>query len=137
MNSSKIEKAISEILEELQVKDTELILETPKRVAKMYQELTSGKDVDPGTVLNKTFPFEGNDIVLVKDIFFSSLCEHHLLPFFGEVSIAYIPNGKVIGLSKLGRVVDILSHRLQLQERLTTQIGEIIFLNYNLVVLWS
>ena len=127
MNPSKIEKAVSDILQELQIKDDVLLKETPRRIAKMYQELTSGQAIDASTVLNKTFPLETNNIVTVKDIFFSSLCEHHLMPFFGESSIAYVPNGKVVGISKLGRVVDILSHRLQLQERLTAQVGETIF----------
>ena len=127
MNLPKVEKAISEILDEMHVHDKELQLETPKRVAKMYKELTNGQEIDEKTILKKTFPIKSNDIVLVKDIFFSSLCEHHLMPFFGEINIAYIPNGKIVGLSKLGRLVDILAHRLQLQERLTKQIGETIF----------
>lgn len=127
MNLSKIEKAISEILLEMNVGNSEVLSETPRRVAKMYKELLRGQSQDPSAVLKKTFPVETNDIVLVKDIYFSSLCEHHLLPFFGKVSIAYIPNGRVVGLSKLGRVVDIFSHRLQIQERLTTQICGAIF----------
>jgi len=127
MNLTKIEKAVSEILQEIKVDDEEVIAETPKRVARMYNELLSGQNIDVKTVLKKTFPIETNDIVLVRDIYFSSLCEHHLLPFFGKVSIAYVPDGKVVGLSKLGRVVDIVSHRLQLQERLTLQIGEAIY----------
>lgn len=127
MNLSKIEKAVREILDEMDVDSSEVQTETPKRVAKMYQELLSGRNMDACTVLRKTFPIATNDMVLVRDIHFASLCEHHLLPFFGKISIAYVPNGKVVGLSKLGRIVDIFSHRLQLQERLTAQISEVIF----------
>lgn len=127
MNLTKIEKAVREILQEMDVEDVEVQTETPRRVARMYQEFLSGKDMDVKAVLSKTFPIEVNDMVLLRDIPFSSLCKHHLLPFFGKVSIAYVPNGKIVGLSKLGRVVDIFSHRLQLQEVLTAQIGDAIF----------
>ena len=101
---------------------------TPKRVAKAYQELVSGYTVDPKRLVNDAiFNIEYDDVVIVNDIQFYSLCEHHLLPFMGYAHVAYIPDQKVIGLSKIPRIVDMFSHRLQVQERLTRQIGE--FLN--------
>ncbi len=97
---------------------------TPKRVAKAYQELVSGYTVDPKRLVNDAiFNIEYDDIVIVNDIQFYSLCEHHLLPFMGYAHVAYIPDRKVIGLSKIPRIVDMFSHRLQVQERLTRQIG--------------
>ena len=97
---------------------------TPKRVAKAYQELVSGYTVDPKRLVNDAiFNIEYDDIVIVNDIQFYSLCEHHLLPFMGYAHVAYIPDQKVIGLSKIPRIVDMFSHRLQVQERLTRQIG--------------
>ena len=98
---------------------------TPKRVAKAYQELVSGYTVDPKRLVNDAiFNIEYDDVVIVNDIQFYSLCEHHLLPFMGYAHVAYIPDQKVIGLSKIPRIVDMFSHRLQVQERLTRQIGE-------------
>jgi len=106
--------------------------ETPKRVSKMWDELLSGYDKDPQEILSKQFDVEGaeaddcggtaNGIVVVKDIRFFSQCEHHLLPFYGTVSIAYLPREKVVGLSKMGRLVECYARRLQVQERLTRQI---------------
>ncbi len=97
---------------------------TPKRVAKAYQELVSGYTVDPKRLVNDAiFNIEYDDVVIVNDIQFYSLCEHHLLPFMGYAHVAYIPDQKVIGLSKIPRIVDMFSHRLQVQERLTRQIG--------------
>lgn len=101
------------------------LLDTPKRVAKAYQELVSGYTTDPKQLVNDAiFDIEYDDIIVVTDIQFYSLCEHHLLPFIGYAHIAYIPNRKVIGLSKIPRIVDMFSRRLQVQERLTRQIGE-------------
>lgn len=98
---------------------------TPKRVAKAYRELVSGYTTDPEHLINNAvFNIEYDDVVIVNDIQFYSLCEHHLLPFMGYAHVAYIPDRKVIGLSKIPRVVDMFSHRLQVQERLTRQIGE-------------
>jgi GTP cyclohydrolase I len=103
------------------------LLDTPKRVEKALRFLTSGYTADVDTVLNNAlFTVDYNEMVIVKDIDFYSLCEHHLLPFFGRCHIAYIPNGKVIGLSKIPRLVEVFSRRLQIQERMTNQIAETI-----------
>lgn len=100
---------------------------TPTRVAKALLELTRGYEQDPvATLQSATFHEDYNQMVLVKDIEFYSLCEHHILPFFGKVHVAYIPNGTIVGLSKIPRVVDIFSHRLQVQEHLTKQICDCI-----------
>jgi len=103
------------------------LVDTPKRVEKALRFLTSGYTADVDTVLNNAlFTVDYNEMVIVKDIDFYSLCEHHLLPFFGRCHIAYIPNGKVIGLSKIPRLVDVFARRLQIQERMTNQIAETI-----------
>lgn len=107
--------------------DRDGLQETPVRVAKALQALTRGYHQDPKAVLRAaTFEDDYSQMVIVKDIEFYSLCEHHMLPFFGKVHIAYIPNGHITGLSKLARIVDIFSHRLQVQERLTRQIKDCI-----------
>src|SRR2546427_7551902 len=107
--------------------DREGLRETPKRVEKAYRFLTSGYDADIDHVLNNAlFTVDYSEMVIVKDIDFYSLCEHHLLPFFGKCHIAYIPSDKVIGLSKIPRLVDVFSRRLQVQERLTNQIADTI-----------
>ena len=103
------------------------LLKTPERVAKSMLELTRGYAQDPvATLTAAMFNEEYDQMVVVKDIEFHSLCEHHILPFFGKVHVAYIPNGKIVGLSKIPRVVDIFSHRLQVQEHLTKQICDCI-----------
>jgi GTP cyclohydrolase I len=100
------------------------LVDTPKRVEQSMRYLTGGYDTDVDTVLNNAlFSVDYNEMVIVKDIDFYSLCEHHLLPFFGKCHVAYIPNGKVVGLSKIPRLVDIYARRLQVQERLTNQIA--------------
>ena len=99
------------------------LMKTPERVAKAMQFLTQGYDQDPVTILQSAmFDEEYSEMVLVKDIELYSLCEHHMLPFFGKAHIAYIPNGKIVGLSKIPRVVDVFARRLQVQERLTLEI---------------
>lgn len=103
--------------------EREGLIETPKRITKMYKEIFSGLNEDPAKVLGKTFPSEGtNDIVIVQDIPFYSVCEHHFVPFFGKVHIGYIPEDRIVGLSKFARLVEILSRRPQVQERITNQI---------------
>ena len=98
---------------------------TPDRIARMYTEIFDGYRTDPDKLINDAlFDVSYNEMVIVKDIAYTSMCEHHMLPFFGRAHVAYIPNGKVIGLSKIPRIVDMFSHRLQLQEKLTSQIAD-------------
>jgi len=111
--------------------DREGLQETPARVARMYDELLAGYSQDPKLILSRSFENEStkfHDIVIEKDIPFSSLCEHHMVPFFGKVHIAYIPGARVVGLSKLSRLVDCFARRLQIQERLTKQIADAVFI---------
>ena len=128
MDKNKIIKAVRLILEGIgedpRRKD---LVATPERVAEMYEEIFSGIKEDPKKMLEVIFEEDHDEIVLLKGIPLYSICKHHLLPFIGKAHVAYIPNrNRVTGLSKLGRVVDILSKRLQIQETLTTQIAEII-----------
>lgn len=122
-----IEQAVRMILEAVgEDPDRDGLLETPRRVAKMYAEMFSGLTQDPARHLQVTFPENYDEVVLVRDIRFASMCEHHLLPFSGVAHVAYIPNGRVTGLSKLARVVDEVSRRPQVQERLTQQVADLI-----------
>ncbi|MDD3296868.1 MAG: GTP cyclohydrolase I FolE [Candidatus Omnitrophica bacterium] len=127
MDKEKIEKGIRMVLEavgaNLKVKD---IAATPKRVAQMYEEILSGQFKDASKELEIILEQEHDEIILVKDIPLYSLCEHHLLPFFGKAHVAYIPDKRITGLSKIARAVDTLSKRLQVQERLTTEIADVI-----------
>lgn len=123
----RIERAVREILAAVgEDPDREGLLETPARVARMYAELFSGLHDDPRLHLKKFFTEEYDEMVLVRDISFNSMCEHHLLPFTGVAHIGYIPNGKVVGLSKLARIVESISHRPQVQERMTEQIANLL-----------
>ena len=125
MDREKIMEGVKLILEGIgEDVDREGLIETPERVAKMYEELAGGYTDSGSTHLAKRFDVENNDIVLEKDIEFYSLCEHHMLPFYGRVAIAYIPDGEVIGLSKMARTVEVFAKRLQLQERMTAQIAD-------------
>ena len=121
----RIERAVREILAAVgEDPDREGLRETPARVARMYAEMFSGLKQDPRVHTQKFFSEQYDEVVLVRDIAFCSMCEHHLLPFMGMAHVAYIPDGKVIGLSKIARVVDMLAKRPQVQERLTTEIAE-------------
>jgi GTP cyclohydrolase I len=125
----KIEKAVVSLLEAIgDDPKREGLVDTPRRVAEMYTELFSGMDMDPKAELAVGFEEGHREMVVVKDIPFYSMCEHHLLPFYGIVHVGYIPNasGRVVGASKLARVVDIAAKRPQIQERMTTQIAEAI-----------
>lgn len=121
----RIEKAVREILIAIgDDPDREGLLKTPNRVARAYAELMRGMNDNPRRHLRTVFHERYDEVVLLRDIGFHSLCEHHLLPFTGRVHVAYLPDGKVVGLSKLARLVDGLAHRPQIQERLTTQIAD-------------
>ena len=127
MDREKVMEAVRQLLEALgEDVSREGLKDTPRRVADAYAELLSGENQSPEPHLSKTFTAVGGDMVLERDIAFSSTCEHHLMPFFGTVSIAYIPDGKVVGLSKLARTVEVYSKRLQLQEKMTCDIAEAI-----------
>ncbi|TFG68377.1 MAG: GTP cyclohydrolase I FolE, partial [Anaerolineales bacterium] len=124
--SDDIACAVGMILESIgEDPEREGLLKTPDRVSRMYNELTAGYHVDPDRLINDAiFNVQYDQMVIVKDIDFYSLCEHHMLPFLGKAHVAYVPNGKVIGLSKIPRIVEMCARRLQVQERMTTQIAE-------------
>lgn len=125
IDKKKIRQAVTLLLEGIG-EDTarEGLRETPDRIARMYEEIFAGLNQTPGETLSKTFGTADCGMVLEKDIVFYSTCEHHLLPFYGKAGIAYIPDGKVVGLSKLARTVEIYARRPQLQERLNAQIAD-------------
>ncbi len=130
MDKAKIERAVRDILEAIgEDPDREGLIETPKRVANMYEEIFSGIEETPEQHL-KIFNETGNEeMVIVRDIPLHSMCEHHLLPFIGRAHVAYIPNnGKIIGLSKIARIVNVYAKRLQVQERLTAEVADFLFL---------
>ncbi|MEF2834033.1 MAG: GTP cyclohydrolase I FolE [Clostridia bacterium] len=127
MDTEKIKKAVVMLLEGIgEDPDREGLLETPDRIAKMYEEICGGMTVDAKEHLSKVFTVDSDEMVVERDIHFYSMCEHHMLPFFGKVHIAYIPKGEVVGLSKLARTVEVYARRLQLQERMTAQIADAI-----------
>ena len=126
--NGRVESAVREILTEIgEDPDRQGLVGTPGRVHRMYTELTAGYHVDPDRLMNGAiFEVDYSEMVVVKDIPFYSLCEHHLLPFFGSAAVAYIPRGRVVGLSKIPRIVEMFSRRLQVQERLTQQIADFV-----------
>jgi GTP cyclohydrolase I len=130
IDTERIRRAVREILlavgEDL---DREGLRKTPERVARMYSELLGGTFEDPHVHLQSVFTEKYDEIVLLRDIPFYSMCEHHLLPFIGKAHVAYLPTGQVLGVSKLARIVDNFSHRLQAQERLTGQIADFLMEN--------
>lgn len=126
-NREQIEQHIREILKLIgENPDREGLRDTPARVARMYEEIFAGYDQDLKEVLGVTFDEQHEELVIVKDIVYYSQCEHHMAPFYGKVHIGYIPSGKVAGLSKFARLVDVISRRLQVQERMTSEIADTI-----------
>jgi GTP cyclohydrolase I len=125
---SEVANAVQRILQAIgENPDREGLKRTPERIARMYAELLSGYQMDPVMMVNDAlFEVKYDEMVIVRDIEFYSLCEHHMLPFLGRVHVAYIPNGKVLGLSKIPRIVDLYARRLQVQERMTRQIADFI-----------
>jgi len=130
---NKLESAVKDILLEVgENPDRQGLEKTPERVARMYKELTRGYHQNPQTVINNAmFDVKYDEMVVVTNIEYYSLCEHHMLPFFGVVHVGYVPNGKVVGLSKIPRIVDMFSRRLQVQENMTQQIADILQDNLN------
>lgn len=129
-DTDKIETAVKLLLEGIgEDPAREGLKDTPARIARMYEEIFMGMKEDAGEHLRKTFTAENNEIVVEKDIVFYSSCEHHMMPFFGKAHVAYIPDGRVVGLSKLARTVETLARRLQLQEQLTAKIAEAIMVH--------
>ena len=127
VDHERIRLAVREILAAIgEDPDREGLVETPDRVARMYAEIFCGLHTDPAVYLQKTFTQKHDEMVLVRDIEFSSMCEHHLLPFTGTAHIAYLPDGKVVGLSKLARVVEAVARRPQVQERMTEDLADLI-----------
>lgn len=132
IDKNKIEQAVKLLLEGIgEDIDREGLKDTPERVARMYEEIYGGLEEDAAAHLCKTFTNTSSDMVIEKDITFYSTCEHHLLPFFGVVHVAYIPDGKVVGLSKLARTVEVYARRPQIQEQMTGQIANAIMDNLN------
>ncbi len=127
IDQERIARAVREIIEAIgENPGREGLLETPERIGRLYAELFSGLAQDPLDVLRRSFDEEHKEMVILKDIPFYSLCEHHFLPFHGSAHVGYVPEGRIVGVSKLARVVDILARRPQLQERLTSQVADAI-----------
>ncbi|MDO4960397.1 MAG: GTP cyclohydrolase I FolE [Eubacteriales bacterium] len=125
MDQEKIREGVKLILEGIgEDIGREGLIETPDRIARMYEEICGGMNEDAAVHLSKRFHVESSDMVLEKDITFYSMCEHHMLPFYGKVHVAYIPNDCVVGLSKIARTVEVYARRLQLQEQMTAQIAD-------------
>ena len=127
MDQEKIKQAVSLLLEAIgEDKEREGLKDTPDRIARMYEEIFEGYDKDPKEILSKVFTADNSEMVIEKDITFYSMCEHHMMPFYGKAHIAYIPGEKVVGISKLARTVEVFARRLQIQERMTGQIADAI-----------
>jgi len=127
VNKEKVKEAVVLLLEAIgEDVNREGLKATPDRIARMYEEIFAGKDEDAGVHLSKTFHADNNEMIIEKDIVFYSMCEHHLLPFYGKAHIAYIPDGEVVGLSKLARTVEVYARRPQIQEQMTAQIADAI-----------
>ena len=125
VDQEKVREGVRLILEGIgEDINREGLIETPDRIARMYCELAGGMDQNAATHLEKRFHVDNADMVVEKNITFYSMCEHHMLPFFGKAHVAYIPNGEVVGLSKIARTVEVFARRLQLQEQLTAQIAD-------------
>ncbi len=125
IDKDKIEQGIRLLLEGIgEDPEREGLIETPERVARMYEEIYAGIGQEPDGLLSKTFACDSREMVLEKDITFYSMCEHHLMPFYGKAHVAYLPNGRVVGLSKLARTVELYAKRPQIQERMTGQIAD-------------
>ena len=128
----KIKKGVELILEGIgENKNREGLVETPERIARMYEEIFAGLEMDCEEILSKTFTVDNNEMVIVKNITFYSTCEHHFMPFYGKAHVAYIPNGKVVGLSKLARAVEVYAKRPQIQEQLTGQVADALMKHLN------
>ena len=126
MDKNKIQEGVKLILEGIgEDIYREGLLETPDRIARMYEELAAGYTDDASEHLKKRFHVDNNDMVIEKDIYFYSFCEHHMLPFYGTAAVAYIPDGEVVGLSKIARTLEVYAKRFQLQERLTAQVADV------------
>lgn len=130
MDQQKIKEGVRLLLEGIgEDMEREGLRDTPDRIARMYQEIFGGMQEDPAVPLSRVFTVDDSEMVLERDIVFYSMCEHHMLPFFGRAHVAYIPEGKVAGLSKLARTVEIYAKRLQIQERMTGQIADALMEN--------
>lgn len=125
VDQEKIKEAVKLLLEGIgEDPAREGLVGTPDRIARMYSEIFSGMEEDAGEHLSRVFTVENNEMVLEKDIVFYSMCEHHMMPFYGKAHVAYVPDGRVVGLSKLARTVEVYARRLQIQERMTGQIAD-------------
>ncbi|MDD9271105.1 GTP cyclohydrolase I FolE [Paenibacillus sp. GCM10023248] len=126
-NREQIEHHVREILRLIgEDVDREGLLDTPARVTRMYEEIFAGYEANPRDVLGVTFDEQHEELVIIKDIIYYSQCEHHMAPFFGKVHVGYLPSGKVAGLSKFARLVDVVTRKLQVQERITSEIADIL-----------
>lgn len=132
VDKEKVKAAVTMLLEAIG-EDTsrEGLIETPDRISRMYEEIFGGMEMDAHDILSKRFTVDNSEMVVERDITFYSMCEHHLLPFYGKAHVAYVPNGEVVGLSKLARTVEVFAKRPQLQERMTSQIADAIMNELN------